>query len=1285
MLTRAHTMHVVVQWRSKVADGELRNEASADDDLASDAGDEKAGGKRAAIRARSRSIIEWLRTAMPVRRRDTSLRLRSLTPEFIPEQHETYSAELVALLKSRARRRRVWNIALTGGYGSGKSSVLTQVQRKLKRRVVGVSLSSLSDIGVQNEPGHDLNNHIQKEIVKQLLYREKPSRVPGSRFKRISRLPFLRAVLGAAIAGLVLIAALWLTGWGAPFSLPPARENERVDLLAACGAGAFLLVLLIQLFFHNRVRIEKLGTAATSVSLVHEEGTSFFDEYLDEIVYFFEMTKRDVVIIEDLDRFEDPTIYAALRALNTVLNTSRQLRRRPVHFVYAVRDSIFEDLEKNQEFASPADGPDAQPTTPAANPTAQTASDHISIWQADGTRSDAPTQRTKFFELVLPIVPFITHRTARDLLVEMMERVDPAVAREVLRLVSKHVTDMRLLTNMVNEYRVFNTRVLLPEKLKGLTPSGLFAIVAYKNTHLGDFEQIRVGESSLDTLYRRSRTIIDAGLEQVANELALARDQGQPVARTTARAKTLGAATQALIERWLARLGRSATSLEIRLNGVSRPTVELMTASFWEDVIDGGIVIEVFSQSAPAFTLDAAGVRAELGKVVPKNWASARTDSRKIRLDELRAQERSLRSADFGSLGKLASEITIAGAPVSFVDDLKSILRDPLLVELVAAGHIDRNYALYSSEFHGKVSSANAITFVMQHVQAEVPSHTFELSPGDIESVLHEVGPDIYGSVGLYNVHLYNSLLSRSDASLDTNLQLMASGREVDLDFITAYLATGADRNEFTRRLAVYWNGSFTQAGKAGGDGEKLDLALAAFAGGNPDLEYEIPTPVSDLIGDNYLNIVELTDEEPDPSRAVAMLQRLGVRLPSLDGLSPSALSLIRSTRQYVVTGANLRTATSQSDISLDRILTSDMGTFDHALSHLDEYLGVIKSESAASFHDQSEVVDILVAIEVSQPGRAIEVLVQTPSNLRVADLDGVPTNIMGILAEGRRFALSDKNLNVYLTARAMDDALISFLADSSTIEKTNLVDDAVREGLAVKLANTLEIPVSARRDLISSLLAIGAFPIGRLTSREPDLIRELVDSKVLGDNPTNFEGLAGSPEAQEAFIVASLDAPNYFPQLSRTPALLQRLVRNALVSLNIKREILQSTPRGDPFTDASVVNALANWASEAGELVPTSALDPIFASAANTESKLKLLDSVASTLPGSRVSELVRQVALPYADLLHRGAKPVDLPPSPKIEAVLVALRDTQDGTVTKWEASESQIRVWRRHELKE
>lgn len=294
------------------------------------------------------------------------LGLVPLVPEHVAEQHQMYSDELVSLLEDDPRRARVWNIALTGGYGSGKSSVLAGVRDRLPARVVEISLSSLSDVGVQpfDKQSNELTNYIQKEIVKQLLYRERPSRVPGSRFRRISRLPKPRAALTSVLMGVLVVAVFWVTGWAAPMQLGPDEEWRRPVILAVIGLISAAAAFNAQVLLSNRVRIDKLGTAATSVSLTGDAEGSYFDEYLDEIVYFFEMTGRDVVVIEDLDRFEDPSIYASLRELNTLLNSSGQLRNRPVHFIYAVRDSIFEDLEEARRKRAGEEAPGATDVDP---------------------------------------------------------------------------------------------------------------------------------------------------------------------------------------------------------------------------------------------------------------------------------------------------------------------------------------------------------------------------------------------------------------------------------------------------------------------------------------------------------------------------------------------------------------------------------------------------------------------------------------------------------------------------------------------------------------------------------------------------------------------------------------------------------------------------------------------------------------------------------------------------------------------------------------------------------
>ena len=64
-----------------------------------------------------------------------------------------------------------------------------------------------------------------------------------------------------------------------------------------------------------------------TVSLKAESG-SYFDKYLDEIVYYFEVSRRDIVVFEDLDRFDNVQIFETLRALNTLLNGSAQIRKQ---------------------------------------------------------------------------------------------------------------------------------------------------------------------------------------------------------------------------------------------------------------------------------------------------------------------------------------------------------------------------------------------------------------------------------------------------------------------------------------------------------------------------------------------------------------------------------------------------------------------------------------------------------------------------------------------------------------------------------------------------------------------------------------------------------------------------------------------------------------------------------------------------------------------------------------------------------------------------------------------
>lgn len=1196
------------------------------------------------------------------------------------------------MLKDRKRRSGIRNIALSGGYGTGKSSVLAAVEVALRRRVVSISLSSLGEgvpatagpvLGselqrpeLDQEKEQETNNLIQKEIVKQLLYRERPASVPGSRFRRIGRIPRLRVIVFSSAAALVTAAIFWLLGWDEEVANARNVEALRYWLLLGPAALALLLSIGVQWLLHNRVRVDKVGNASASVTLKVDDETSFFDKYLDEIVYFFEITKRDVVLIEDLDRFENPSIYESLRALNAVLNTSNQLRKRPVHFIYAVRDSIFEDLE-----------PPARPPSLKAKPVSDTLDAFSvaapSVWQADHSLSDSATQRTKFFDLVIPIVPFITHRTSRDLLTRVMKDVDERVPASVLAVVGRHVTDMRLLLNIVNEFRVFRERVLAPGKVSGLTAHGLFALIVYKNTRLEDFELMRVGQSSLDKLYRASRLLIDEALGAVSREISTLEDGQQPLVETEARAAELGAELQALAVRWLPRLTSPAVLADFRVDGTPVPTADIAAPAFWAGVIDAGKVIEVWSSlGSEAFRLTAKDLRAELGPVVPDSWAGTEDVDLRVQIDALRAQQAWLRSADFKDLTKPVRQLMQGDRVVDFTRELLRPLNDPLLADLIAEGSLDRNFALYASEFHGDVTSANAMTFLVQHVQGELPSPRFPLSETEIDSVVAEGGAEVFGSVGLYNLAIYDLLLSRKDDRLVRNIAMLSWRREIDEGFVDLYLEEGAEREAFLRHLAAHWSVVFEYVGQKFEVGELRDsLLLAAFEGIDPQREYGVTAPVKDELALLAASSPELTDPVRSPERAVTALRRLGLRISDLSALSTAARSEVVATRQFVVTADNLRLTLGSADIGLDAILSSDIALFDHVVLHLDEYLAAIDGEKPKrkSLTMSDSLVPVMVAIEASEPGRSVEVAQRLPVDVRVEVVDDVPDDVLGVLARSGRFVLDVHNLEVYLSKRTLDGEIVEYL------ESARFIDSAGHEAeylvtLAQQLVNESRISVDARIDLLRSLKQ-ERLPISTVTSREPELIGALVDVQILDEDAATYNALRRSHASQMAFIVSSRDPAAYFSQINLNEIVATELLAQEWATKEIVQLVADQVVSHPEIATPEVLATLAASAKRTHAILGFEFAAAAMSSAADDKLKLEILDLCATELAREAVEANLMLLPDPYPHLTQRSMAPVDIPATPDPTNLLKRLEDSGLGPVSSWEILGDRVRVRMRH----
>jgi len=152
---------------------------------------------------------------------DRTSTLRSLAPEYIDDEHGDY----VRHLNEAINDPKIQNIALTGRYGSGKSSILDEFLRqntaessgdRPQLKVIRIAINTIGP-----DPKEDLTNRIQKELVKQLIYRAKPGEIRSTRFARHATPQRWTVVWQGGIVGLVLLGVFRLVGiWPNQHALP---------------------------------------------------------------------------------------------------------------------------------------------------------------------------------------------------------------------------------------------------------------------------------------------------------------------------------------------------------------------------------------------------------------------------------------------------------------------------------------------------------------------------------------------------------------------------------------------------------------------------------------------------------------------------------------------------------------------------------------------------------------------------------------------------------------------------------------------------------------------------------------------------------------------------------------------------------------------------------------------------------------------------------------------------------------------------------------------------------
>ena len=417
---------------------------------------------------------------------------KALTPTDSAEQVEEYLEALTWALQ----QKDIHNIALAGAYGSGKSSIIETFlrrEREKKRTIVdrlrsrNQRISAISmkismaefeiwkeDAGKQEKTRrHDDSsqtlNEVSEWILKQIFYKVESNEIPQSRYHKLCRRAFWSDYTSVALALFLIVSLIFLF---VPFTLD--RMLALVDWIALQGAfstvmGALTLCLFVALvlagavykwrFLFSNLKLKVLKLPAGTGIESERESESVFNRHLDEIVYFFEVTKYRVVFFEDLDRLDEPNLFVRLRELNTLLNNSNAISKKPVVFVYAVRDDLF--------------------------------------GKEDGT---------KFFDFIIPVISIINTTNSREVLLEWLrkekekDKYGHNISEQFMRDVSPYIADMRILRNICNEFLIYKG-TLKKSRNTALVDYKIFAMILFKNLYPQDFAHIQAEQGIIKEVF----------------------------------------------------------------------------------------------------------------------------------------------------------------------------------------------------------------------------------------------------------------------------------------------------------------------------------------------------------------------------------------------------------------------------------------------------------------------------------------------------------------------------------------------------------------------------------------------------------------------------------------------------------------------------------------------------------------------------------------------------------------------------------------------------------------
>ena len=693
--------------------------------------------------------------------------------DLAPIDNVKNGAEYLKALHWAIKKKKVKNIALAGPYGAGKSSIIDTYLKKhriIRNKSLRVSMATF----VENKTDENGNlkkisleqDEIELGILKQLFYKVKYKKIPQSRYRKLHKINW-KCVWGYLILIFLILGMIEfiffpdtfqmmiekIEGAGRKFGLKGIVSNSIFFVFCVGVLAIIARAYRLSLF---RFKIDEIKLPSETVMKNSETAVeTVFNKNIDEIVYFFEETKYRIIFFEDLDRLEDSSIFIHLRELNTLLNNYDGIKGRII-FVYAIRDDIFTD-----------------------------------------------TDRTKFFEFIIPVIPIINSTNSGEIFLQKLEEskkngIVHEISQEFILDVSPYVEDMRILQNIYNEFVIYKETICTDQELK-LSDEAMMALIIFKNLYPREFAELQMERGVVKKAFEDKQKYISVqsrkwqnSIDEFTLELEKYHDD------CLEHVKELKTAMLSAMVDW------KGIPYSINKSYLDK----YLVSKIMEDSFELSKLVELKDVKIEYYTWEhfqSEKTARDFQEVFKRyyerieNFKFVQEKGVNLIKSEIEDLKKNVHELSGWSLKKLIEEFGVHNVLSEKVTENK------LLVFMIRRGYIDEKYANYINYFKGTSITKEDMNYILAVKNMEKLSYNYNLTK--VGMVIQRLQPYEFEQKSIFNFILLEYLLSEeNDSEKRMVLIEQLSDRTVESwEFIDEFIEQTQYKEKLIRLLAMHW------------------------------------------------------------------------------------------------------------------------------------------------------------------------------------------------------------------------------------------------------------------------------------------------------------------------------------------------------------------------------------------------------------------------------------------------------------------------------------------------